>query len=375
MKRSKIGPKYSKVTRAIWGDGKFTGLSRSAPCAQMLFLRLLTAPELSPFPGLIPIGRLGLCEALDWDPEDLDRCFAELHAKGMALADWKVRLVWLPKAFAHNPPESPNVIRAWRKALLELPDCELRARAEADMVARSKALGDAWFRAASGKAYWKPSSKPFVEASPNHIRNRNIAGTEAGSETVCSDVTTDEGVRAALAEVERAERERATLAAAAALEAAEIEAAKPKSRAAKATPKPSSPAMSDPDVLRLLDVYRSLHGKDDRWSATTVEEGRTRADRIYDALHSDRGDRFTADEIELAFRANAVDEWCKDKGKHEIVYILRGGNLDRFVKAGKKGPPRPKRGPETPTSHAEFDALVLANGGSVGGSVEVKDAF
>lgn len=162
------GPKYSKVTRAIWQDAKFLALSNT-PCAQLLFLRLLTAPELSPMPGLIPVGRAALCEALDWQSVGFDQRFAELEAAGMAVADWKARLVWLPNAIKHNPPENPNVVVAWRRAMAEMPECELREKAAQSVLLYVSRLGGPWYDAWVGRSLPKPPQKPKRKGSTKGI--------------------------------------------------------------------------------------------------------------------------------------------------------------------------------------------------------------
>src|SRR5690606_10325875 len=76
-----------------------------------------------------------LAEALDWPLPALRRCFTEIEAQGMAFADWKRKVVWLPEAPRYNPPESLNTVIAWRTALAEIPACELRDKAEAGLRA------------------------------------------------------------------------------------------------------------------------------------------------------------------------------------------------------------------------------------------------
>jgi hypothetical protein len=116
---SSSGLRYSKVTRRIWWDAKFRSLSEHG---KLLFLRLLTAPECTSIPGVIPIRRAILAEEFGWTHERLSEGFQEVFRKGLAKADWEAGLVWLPNAVRHNPPESPNVVRAWANVWSELPD-------------------------------------------------------------------------------------------------------------------------------------------------------------------------------------------------------------------------------------------------------------
>jgi hypothetical protein len=70
-----------------------------------------------------------MAEELGWEIDDLDSAFAEVAAQGMAKADFKARLVWLPNGLKHNKPESPNVVRSWRAELDLLPECDLKREA------------------------------------------------------------------------------------------------------------------------------------------------------------------------------------------------------------------------------------------------------
>ncbi len=112
----------------LWGDEKFRSLSQPQPNAQTLWVFLIAGPCTGIIPGVIAVGRLALSEALGWAPEAFDKSFAELENKGMAVADWRARLVFLPNGLAHNPPASPNVVKSWRNSWLELPQCQLKKR-------------------------------------------------------------------------------------------------------------------------------------------------------------------------------------------------------------------------------------------------------
>lgn len=121
--------RYSKVSRRMWADEKFRGLSRPQPCGQALWFWLLTGAATSSIPGLLAIGEQGAAEALGWSLTDFRSAFAEIEAAGMAEADWERRIVFLPRAIEHNKPASPNVVKSWVDAWYELPECALRDRA------------------------------------------------------------------------------------------------------------------------------------------------------------------------------------------------------------------------------------------------------
>lgn len=121
--------RYRKVSTRMYFDKKFTDLSPVKPSGQSLWLYLITGPHTNAVPGLFVAGEAQLAEALNWKLSDFRRYWSEIAAQGMAEADWKARLVWLPKAITHNIPESPNVVTSWRTHLDELPACALRDRA------------------------------------------------------------------------------------------------------------------------------------------------------------------------------------------------------------------------------------------------------
>ena len=150
--------RYRKISVRLWGDERFRALSRLRPSAQALWLYLLTGPHTGPVPGLASVRLAGIAESLGWSLTATRRCWSEIVEAKMAEADWQAGLVWLPKAVAHNPPESPNVVRAWRTACAELPECALRATAIGHL--RS------WLREAFSEAFSEAFGEAFGEALP-----------------------------------------------------------------------------------------------------------------------------------------------------------------------------------------------------------------
>lgn len=122
--------RHRKIDTGMWGDEKFRSLTRPRPNAQSLWIFILTGPHTTAAPGLFCAGEAGLAEALAWPLRSFRRHFGELEARGMVRADWGARVVWVPRALRYNPPESANVVRAWRKAIADIPECQLRDEAE-----------------------------------------------------------------------------------------------------------------------------------------------------------------------------------------------------------------------------------------------------
>lgn len=165
--------RYRKVEVKTWMDEKFRHLTPMPASGQGLWLFLMTGPHTGPIPGLFRAGRAGMAEELGWKLEAFDEAFGEVFAQGMAKADFKARLVWLPNALKHNKPESPNVVRSWRVDLDLLPECALKIEAVAHIRDHLESVGKAFVEAFDdvlGKrkeASPKPSVKPFANPMPN----------------------------------------------------------------------------------------------------------------------------------------------------------------------------------------------------------------
>lgn len=167
--------RYRKVEVRTWADDKFMALSPMPPSGRGLWLFLMTGPHTSQVPGLFRAGRLAMAEELEWSPEQFDERFAELFEKGMAKADFKARIVWLPNALKHNPPENPNVVKSWRDEIDLLPDCPLKAEALEAIRAYLETRGDAFVYALFGDVR-KAANSGSSNGLPNGSANRSSKG-------------------------------------------------------------------------------------------------------------------------------------------------------------------------------------------------------
>ena len=152
---------YRKVKITMWDDPKFRALSPLPPSGQSLFIYLLTSPFTGIIPGLFKGGRAALAEELGWELEAFDSALSEGLALGMVKADLKARVFWLPKAAAHNPPASVNVIKSWARAFELLPECELKWEAWVALQAACYGVSESM-----GKAYDKAMPLPKDKACP-----------------------------------------------------------------------------------------------------------------------------------------------------------------------------------------------------------------
>jgi hypothetical protein len=131
-------------------------------------------------PGVFVAGRAAMAEALGWAQRDFDAASTETQDAGMAVYDSKTHLWFLPKALAHNPPASPNVVRSWRACLAILPECQLRERIVRELRAELAQESGAWIEAfdealglvppmRSPNPSGKASPMPLVKASPKTL--------------------------------------------------------------------------------------------------------------------------------------------------------------------------------------------------------------
>ena len=70
-----------------------------------------------------------MAEELGWTQEAFDEAFREVFRLGMVEADWKARVVFIPRSIKCNPPQSPNVVTGWVGEWHLIPECELKRNA------------------------------------------------------------------------------------------------------------------------------------------------------------------------------------------------------------------------------------------------------
>lgn len=167
---------YRKVSVSTWADEKVRKLTAIQPSGQALFLMLLVGPQTTSMPGVQPVGRMALAEMLNWELEDFDKAYGEVFEEGLAIADWKARFLFVPKAIIHNPPQSPNVVKSWASTWARVPECSLKNRAWQVIHDALAAMGKSYVEAfkascpqgcsdADEKPSAKTKVKPFAKAS------------------------------------------------------------------------------------------------------------------------------------------------------------------------------------------------------------------
>ena len=126
--------RYRKVDPRIWNDAKFRRLSDSA---KLVFFMLLTHPNMTAL-GAMRATVSGLAEELGWELKAFREAFQEVLSEGMAEHNQKACFLSLPNFLKYNPPESPNVVKAWIGAIDLLPECEQKTL----VLQRSKAFAE-----------------------------------------------------------------------------------------------------------------------------------------------------------------------------------------------------------------------------------------
>jgi hypothetical protein len=139
--------RYRKIDTRMWADAKFRALTSPPPSGKYLWIALLTGPYTTNLPGLFRVGEMALAEELGWSLEGLRQGFTELFREGLAKADWKARVVWIPNAIKYNPPDNPNVVKSWRHSWDEVPECALKAEAYQRLKSVTEGLGEGFAKA------------------------------------------------------------------------------------------------------------------------------------------------------------------------------------------------------------------------------------
>ena len=173
---------YRKIDTRIWNDAKFQSLSDAG---KLGFFLLLTHPNMTAL-GAMRGTPEGLAADLKEMRDAFPQAFQEVLAKGMAEYDPEARLIALPNFVKYNPPTSPNVLKAWVKALEFLPECKLKTL----VIQRAVAFAEGM-------------SKGFAKAVPQALReamrypeSRDTYLSKKGS--YITELGTAEGKRRAL---------------------------------------------------------------------------------------------------------------------------------------------------------------------------------
>ena len=162
---------YRKMSTTVWTDGAFMQLPSPAPNARYLFFYLAMGPHTTAFPGLYYLGPATIAERLGWPIDETRRRLEELSRAEkdeipFVVCDFEHCVIFMPGGMRENKPESPNVVRSWKKAYDEIPDCELKRYALHHVYQELKGLSEG-FTEALKEAF----AKDFAEGCSTKIYN------------------------------------------------------------------------------------------------------------------------------------------------------------------------------------------------------------
>ena len=164
-------PIYRKIYTRMWADEKFLSLSPQKPSGQALWIFLLTGPFTTILPGVVVAGEAAISERLGWPLRSTKRKMNELHFQKLVFCDRGLQIIYIKNAINYNKPASPNVVRSWKTAWENVPECRLKEDIYLDLLEKlPKAFGEAFneiARRPSGKPSGKPSRKPSGKPSLN----------------------------------------------------------------------------------------------------------------------------------------------------------------------------------------------------------------
>ncbi|HEX7600826.1 MAG TPA: hypothetical protein VF316_04435, partial [Polyangiaceae bacterium] len=118
--------RYTRVSVAVLD--RLAGL---APEVKAVYFALLVGSHRTSAPGLFRAGPAALAETCEVTPEVFAACVAVLVDRGLVVADFTHRAVFLPHAVEDDAPRNRDQVRSWRKVLDEIPACPVKARAVA----------------------------------------------------------------------------------------------------------------------------------------------------------------------------------------------------------------------------------------------------
>jgi hypothetical protein len=169
--------RYAKTDVRIWDDERVKAMTPIPPCGQGLWIRLLISRHRSAVPGLLCVGEAALAEEFNWSLEDFRKAFGEAKRQGLVKADWKARVVWLPKAWKYNSPESPNVVKSWRIPWDETPECALKLEIYQCLKAFIEGFKEG-FKKAFREACSKPSPNQEQEPEPEQEHEESLSARD-----------------------------------------------------------------------------------------------------------------------------------------------------------------------------------------------------
>lgn len=137
--------RYRRTDTGKRADSKYRELSKPQPNGQTLFDFLLDCGRDFSIPGLFGLGCAAIDEELEWPVGSTRRLFEEeLIPLGLAKADWRARVIWVPNRIKRAMPRNPNMVLSWRTFWRDVPECPLKAEAHVAAIAAMADKGPVW---------------------------------------------------------------------------------------------------------------------------------------------------------------------------------------------------------------------------------------
>ena len=192
--RRRGGVRYAKVSRVIWHDERFRAFTDDGKLA---FLFLLTHPALTSVGAMRGIVA-GLAAELGWPVRRLERALGPVQQAGMVEINAPAAFIGLPKFLRHNPPDNPNVVKAWVSVVAEhVPECPERAALlHRCRAALTGAFLDA-FDQAIGRTFPQGLPEPSSEPLTTHRQRYANTGSRSAGISNRTPPTPQGGVRLA----------------------------------------------------------------------------------------------------------------------------------------------------------------------------------
>jgi hypothetical protein len=149
--------RYHAIHCQIWNDDKFPFVSDDC---QLVFFHLLTTPMSTPF-GCYKASMEALSAEKRWPVKRYLKAFREAFAKGFVKYDERHLVIFIPHFIDYNPPNNPNVLKAWGKVFSELPPSSLKDQCYQALALCMKGFGEA-FQQAFREGFAKASPKVLV---------------------------------------------------------------------------------------------------------------------------------------------------------------------------------------------------------------------
>jgi hypothetical protein len=174
----------------MWRDARFRKLPAGG---KLTFTYLLTGPETTNIPGVVPVGLAALADGLGEGFETVSAWLAEVSKAGLASVDLLAPLIFLPNRIKYDQPANPNVVKGWAKTWGDLPDSPLLPliyeTLRKHIATRPKPFGQAFASIHKPFSNTDPDPDPDPETESQISRSVGSANASRASEPAADQPT------------------------------------------------------------------------------------------------------------------------------------------------------------------------------------------